>query len=406
MKTGEHIIAVKIVDNDCLENVDVIKLKDYENCMKRYYFDWASTALADDSIAQSTPFGNPSSRHMEGRAAKAALENARERCAAVLGVRADTLYFTSGGTEANAIVLYAALLRPRLGAILFSAVEHPSVRENCDILERLGKKTAVIGVDRNGIVTEECLKAALEKHPDARIAAIMAVQNEVGAINDIARLSHCLKNTDAVHLHCDMVQTLGKIPFDIEQFGVDSASMSAHKIEGPRGIGLLYLRKPFSPLYRGGGQERGLRPGTENTAGALALAECLERRCDKKTVAIEHEKAEKRFARLIDFFKSVERCRLIPEDRMSIDKRFSPFIVQLRFTGIPGEVSVRMLDDAGFAVSTGSACSSAKNKRPVLLAMGEDTVSRSEGIRISQGWSTTDEDIEALIAAIKQILMV
>ncbi|MDR1127030.1 MAG: aminotransferase class V-fold PLP-dependent enzyme, partial [Treponema sp.] len=157
--------------------------------MKRCYFDWASTALPDGSIAQSAPFGNPSSRHAEGRVAKAALEDARARCAAVLGVHADTVYFTSGGTEANAIVLYAALLRPRSGATLFSAVEHPSVRENCAILERLGKTTASIRVDRNGVVTEEYLKAALEKHPDVRIAAIMAVQNEVGAINDIARLS-------------------------------------------------------------------------------------------------------------------------------------------------------------------------------------------------------------------------
>jgi cysteine desulfurase len=371
--------------------------------MKRYYFDWASTALPDDPIAHA-PFGNPSSRHTEGRAAKAALENARSRCAAVLHAPADTLYFTSGGTEANAIVLHAALLRPRPGAILFSAVEHPSVRENCAILERLGKKTAAIRVDRNGAVTEEHLKAALERLPDARIAAIMAVQNEIGSINDIARLSRCLKNSGAIHLHCDMVQALGKIPLDIEEFDVDSASMSAHKIGGPRGIGLLYLRKPFSPLYRGGDQERGVRPGTENTAGALAFAECLERRCNKETVTADHEQAEKRFARLIDFFKGMERCRLIPEDRLPVDRRFSPFIVQVRFMGIPGETSVRVLDDAGFAISTGSACSSAKNERPSLLAMGEDAASRSEGVRVSQGWSTTDQDIDALISAIKQIL--
>jgi cysteine desulfurase len=245
----------------------------------------------------------------------------------------------------------------------------------------------------------------LEKHPDVRIAAIMAVQNEVGAINDIARLSRYLKKTEnrsAVHLHCDMVQALGKIPLSIDD--VDSASMSAHKIGGPRGIGLLYLRKPLSPLYRGGGQECGIRPGTENTAGALAFAECLERYCNKETVAVRYEEAEKRFARLIDFFKSMKRCRLIPEDRAPLDPRFSPFIVQVRFMGIPGEVSARILDDVGFAVSTGSACSSAKSERPVLLAMGEDAAARSEGIRVSQGWSTTDQDIEALISAIRQIL--
>jgi cysteine desulfurase len=369
--------------------------------MKRYYFDWASTALPDTPAAQDRPFGNPSSRHAEGRAAKTALEEARSRCAAILHVNPDSLYFTSGGTEANALVLHSALLRSRSYPILFSAVEHPSVRENCAILEKLGRPAVSIRVDKTGVVTPERLKAALEKYPDARIAAIMAVQNEVGSVNDIIGLSTYLKNL-GVHFHCDMAQALGKIFIDMGR--LDSASMSAHKIGGPRGIGLLYLRKPINPLYRGGGQERGLRPGTENVSGALALADSLERHCNKETVSERYEQAEKRFSPLIEFFKDHPRCRLIPEDRAPVDRRFSPYIAQVRFIGVPGEVSTRVLDAEGFAVSTGSACSSAKNERPALLAMGQDPTARSEGVRISQGWSTSTQDIDALVSAIKQLL--
>jgi cysteine desulfurase len=200
-----------------------------------------------------------------------------------------------------------------------------------------------------------------------------------------------------------MVQAVGKIPIDIEGWGVDSAAFSAHKIGGPRRRGLLYLRRPVETLYTGGGQEKNIRPGTENVAGALALADCLEKRALPENLNTEYAPARLRWKKLLASLKNTDRCRLIPA-RDTDDEGFSPYIVQAAFKGIPGEVMVRALDDLGFAVSTGSACSSAKKERPVLAAMGLGDNESLEGIRISQGWSTTDEEIDLLTAAIAEVL--
>ncbi len=374
------------------------------NGAKRYYFDWAATALPEQQSVV-VPFGNPSSRHAEGRAAREALEDARGRAARVLGVPPEHLYWTSGGTEANAIAVYSLLTRPATGAALFSAVEHPSVRENCLMLERLGRRVAVIPAGKDGRVEADALEKTLSKHPDALFAAIMAINNETGAVMDIAALSEFLQNRRAsgakpMHLHCDMVQAAGKfaLPLDL----VDSAALSAHKIGGPRGVGLLYLKKPFTSIFRGGGQEGGVRGGTENTAGACEFAECLERYA--LTASADATAAETRFARLIAFFKETSRCALIPFGRSERDRRFSPYIVQVRIKGIPGEVLSRALDDEGFAVSTGSACSAAGRERPVLAAIGASKDEQIEGIRISQGRTITMDDIDMLIEAFCHIM--
>jgi cysteine desulfurase len=378
----------------------------------RYYFDWAATAVPDPfgkyiEKIENTPFGNPSSRHAEGRAAREALEDARSRCARVLGVSPEQLYWTSGGTESNALALYSLLLRPGADTILFSAVEHPSVRENCRMLERLGKQTGSIGVEKDGLVTAASFEKTLDKYPDAGFAAIMAINNETGAVMDMDAISACLRwrrESKPVHLHCDMVQAVGKTVLPLSM--VDSASISGHKIGGPRGIGLLYLRKPLETIFKGGKQERGIRAGTENTAAALALAFCVERRAERSQVQSGYEEARLRFARLIEFLREPGRCSLIPEDRGVEDSRFSPYILQARVKGIPGEVLTRILDDEGFAVSTGAACSSASPDRPVLAAMGIAKEARQEGIRISQGWSTSMDDIDALIEALRRIIKV
>ncbi|MDR0400408.1 MAG: cysteine desulfurase [Treponema sp.] len=372
----------------------------------RRYFDWAATALpAGGSVPEAGAFGNPSSLHAEGRGARESLERARSRCAAALGVKPENLYFSSGGTESNAIAVFSQLFRR--GSCLFSAVEHPSVRENCRVLERLGRPVGVIPVESGGWVSEAGLVRALEKQPDARFAAIMAVNNETGALNDMAALSAALrqKRGPSVHLHCDLVQALGKAPVDISAWDLDSASLSAHKLGGPRGIGILYLKKPLETLYRGGGQEGGIRPGTENTAGALAMAACLEEFCPREGLERAWREAAERLDRLIRGLESLGRCRLIPSERRAGgDRRFSPYILQAAFSGVPGEVMARALDQEGFAVSTGSACSSSKPERPVLEAMGVDPQLRLEGIRISQGRSTSPEDIDLLIRAAAGVL--
>ncbi|MDR0877913.1 MAG: aminotransferase class V-fold PLP-dependent enzyme, partial [Treponema sp.] len=322
------------------------------------------------------------------------------------------IYFTSGGTESNAIVIHSNLLRKRNARILASKVEHPSIRENTAMLEKLEKQIGFIPVDGAGRVSAELLSKTLEKYTDARFAAIMAVNNETGAVMDMPALSSVLRKNSAsaetahapIHLHSDLVQAIGKIPVAITGWDLDSASFSAHKLGGPRGTGLLYLKHPLESIFAGGHQERRIRPGTENTAGALALAACLEQHALSETVSAEYARAERRFKQLLCSLKSMSRCTLIPQDRQAEDKRFSPYIVQAAFDGIPGEVMVRALDDSGFAVSTGSACSSSSPERPVLAAMGIDSKQRLEGIRISQGWSTTDEEIELLVAAINEVL--
>ena len=377
----------------------------------RSYLDWAATAIPDpvpgNSGENGIIFGNPSSPHAEGRLAREALENARSRCARVLGIPPERLYFTSGGTESNALALHSLLRRKWKGRLLYSAIEHPSVRENCHVLEKLGIPVSAIGVEKDGRVTVGTLTRALEKNPDARFAAVMGVNNETGALMDIASLVSLARTYGAkgpIHFHCDLVQALGKVPVDISAWDLDSASFSGHKLGGPRGIGLLYLKKKLEVLYSGGEQEGGIRPGTENTHGALALADILERRATPAAVIEEGEKAGARLKYLIRELKKIKRCSLIPQDREEDDTRFSPWILQLRFADVPGAVMVRALDDSGIAVSTGSACSSASPERPVLAAMGIDEPGRLEGLRISQGWSTDIQDIDALLEGIEKAL--
>jgi cysteine desulfurase len=373
---------------------------------ERHYFDWAATAPPaprEEVPPETAAFGNPSSVHAEGRAARSRLEEARSRCAGALGVKPETVYFSSGGTESNAIAVFSQVFRR--GAVLFSAAEHPSVRENCRVLERLGRPVGLIPVESDGRVSVDGLGRALEKRPGARFAAIMAVNNETGAVNDMAALAARLREEGAMHIHCDLVQALGKIPVDIPAWDLDSASVSAHKLGGPRGIGLLYLKKPLEALCQGGGQEGGIRPGTENTAGALALASCLEEYAEKGALERAWEEVAKRLGRLMGALEGLGRYRPIPQDRRDAgDRRFSPYILQAAFDGVPGEVMVRALDQAGFAVSTGSACSSSKAGRPVLEAMGVDPKLRLEGIRISQGRSTDDKEIDLLARAVAACL--
>ena len=365
---------------------------------KRIFFDHAAGA-----------FGNPSSQHNEGRIAKIALEDARKRCADALDVALETLYFTSGGTESNSIALFSTLTRPGKGRVISSLAEHASVREGMQTLERLGKTTGVITVDSTGRVTPDTLTKALNQYGDVRFISAMHVNNETGAVTDITALRDVIKKyTDAgkphIHFHCDLVQAAGKIPVDIKGFNIDSASISAHKLGGPRGIGLLYFKKPVEVFYSGGGQESGIRGGTENVQGAVGLADCLEEGICQKAGLDQNAEVKARWQKLISALTEIKRCTLIPYERNSNFDNFSPYILQAAFKDIPGEVMARALDDLGFAVSTGSACSSSSPERPVLVAMGVSENLRIEGIRISQGYSTTNEDIDALLCGIKEVL--
>jgi cysteine desulfurase len=190
-----------------------------------------------------------------------------------------------------------------------------------------------------------------------------------------------------------MVQALGKIPIHLNAWDLDAASFAAHKLGGPRGIGLLYLKTPVDVLVAGGGHERGVRSGTENVAGAIALACCIEKYAKSQNLNAHYLAAAQRMNYLINELTQIPRCKIAPASRGENDNHYSPYIVQCSFDNIPGEVMQRTLDDAGFAVSTGSACRDASKKRGNLNI-----------IRISQGYSTTNDDINALLDAIKNIL--
>jgi len=377
-----------------------------ESVIRRIYLDWAASSPYSKND-NSVPFGNPSSHHREGRYAKQALENARKRCASVLNVPPETLYFTSGGTESNGIALFSNLARQGKGRVISSLAEHSSVREGMETLNKMGKSIGSITVDSTGRVTAETFTKTLDKYADTRFAVVMSVNNETGAVTDIASLMDVIqkrKEFAPIHFHCDLVQAIGKIPIDISNLEIDSASISAHKICGPRGIGLLYLKKPLEVFYSGGGQEKGIRGGTENTQGAIEFANCLTKYANTETVQLEYSQAKARWKKLMTSLSAMERCTLIPSCRAIEDDRFSPYILQAAFKNIPGEVMARALDDLGFAVSTGSACSSSSPERPVLVAMGIEENLRIEGIRISQGYSTTDEEIDLFLEAVTEVL--
>jgi cysteine desulfurase len=279
------------------------------------------------------------------------------------------------------------------------------------MLERLGINTLPINVDNRGRVSEGTLNTALEKiDKDAGVslAAIMAVNNETGSVNDIKELAKIIraKSKKPVHIHSDMVQALGKIPINLTEMDIDSASFSAHKLGGPRGIGVLYLRGKIDVLGRGGGQEGGIRSGTENVAGAKDFADFIEKYVEVRNFNTYYEKAQTLMNYLIDELSKIKRADILPECRLENENRkyFSPYILQAAFDNIPGEVMARILDDRGFAISTGSACHSKDESRPVLSAMGISKKLSLEGVRISIGYSTTKEEIDLLLKAINDIL--
>jgi cysteine desulfurase len=376
--------------------------------MNRFYLDWAATALPDHSLNVDVPFGNPSSLHTEGKLARKSLEDARSTCAEILGVPSQQLFFTSGGTESNSIIFNSLLLRSTNAGLLLSSIEHPSIREQGTLLKQMGKLVAFVNPDSSGHITPLSIEKALGKLSECRMVSIMWVNNETGAVNNIPELVKIIRKHQKapIHVHCDMVQGLGKIPLDLKSWDIDSAAMSGHKICAKRGTGILYLKQKPRVLNVGGGQEQSIRPGTENLEGILNLAGAMKKYVYHQTVKQNYNDASKRFEKLSCTLQKIDRAEVIPSCRKNIDETFSPYILQVSFKGIPGEVMTRALDDAGFAVSTGSACSSSTKKRPVLDAMGISEQQALEGIRISQGYSTSMEDIEKLIDAIQKILNV
>ena len=373
---------------------------------KSHYFDWAATSPADEDILRQAlelslnDWGNPSSTHTVGKNARNLFEQARERAANALGVPAGSVYFTSGGTESDQIPLLAQLAKPSAGTVLISSIEHPAVREQALALKKCGWNVVQLPVDKNGIVTPDAVVECLTS--DTTLVCIMAVNNETGSIQPIYEIADAITSWSAgkrkPKFHVDCVQAAGKIKLNLAHPGIDSAALSSHKICGPRGIGILYMKDPIDVFLRGGGQEKGIRSGTENVFGAIAFSLALERYYNK-----EKPELTEASAKFVQDLSRLKGCTIVPPGRLENPELFSPYVVQAAFDHIPGNVMLRALDSKGFYISTGSACSSKKNKRPVLESMHISPQLSENAVRFSFGPHTTPDSIGELMCAVEEV---
>lgn len=374
---------------------------DYE-----HYFDWAATTPPDQDILKESleitmkNWGNPSSVHQIGKNAKSVLEETRANVAKTLGVKTESIYFTSGGTESDQIPLLSVMTKPLCGTVLISSIEHPAIREQAYAMKHCGWKIKELPTDKYGIVQPQTVVDYLTD--DTMLVCIMAVNNETGVIQPIYEIADALtqasKNKRRPKFHVDCVQAAGKIQLNLSHNGIDSAAISSHKICGPRGIGILYLKDKIEPFLKGGGQENNIRSGTENIFGAVAISKCLERYYNKDNS--EFSKISQDFVNQLSQLKG---CTIIPQSRLEKPELFSPFVVQAAFSKIPGNVMLRALDSEGFSISTGSACSSKKNSRPVLEAMHINNDLRETSVRFSFGPHTTQKAVSELFKIVSKI---
>ncbi|CAH1748913.1 Cysteine desulfurase [Thauera humireducens] len=370
------------------------------------YLDWnATTPLAPEvrdamlpwlGAAQPARFGNASSRHEYGRQARAAIDEARARVAAAVGAHATEVVFTSGGSEANNLFLKGAAACLKPGTLAISAIEHPCVREPARQLRRAGWALHEIAVDADGRIDVADWQRVLEARP--KLVSVMLANNETGVLQDVATLASEARKAGA-WLHTDAVQALGKIEVDFRSLGVQAMTLSAHKLGGPLGAGALVLDKrvELSPLIAGGGQERGLRSGTENVAAIVGFGLACER-------AVAHRAAEaSRLSAMRDGIEAaLSALGAVVFSRAAIRL---PNTVFFAFDAIDGETLVGKLDRAGFACASGSACSSAQPEPShTLLAMGVDPTVARGAVRVSLGRDTTAEEVERFVATLSHVV--
>ncbi len=367
------------------------------------YFDNAATTKLSDKALEAYAetarsfFANPSSVHRPGLDAKRKLEEERARIASMLGIGQEHLFFTSGATESIAAVL-SSLLFTTPGKIIISRIEHEAVASWLPILRQYGWETALLKA-KGGFVDPEELEKELT--PDTKLVAVMAVNNVTGAIEPVKELVRRTREYEKlskrrIFFFSDSVQALGKIPYDISSLDIDGASFSGHKINGPRGIGMLYLKNPssFRPLAPAGGQEKGKRGGTENLPAIAALRAALEEWMDGRDE--KNLRAKRMKERILQALDGMGFEILSPENS-------SPYIISFS-SPLPSEVYTRMLSDKGVYASSGSACSNnAKGEgEKILLGMGIRPEKARNAVRLSLSNSTTDEEVDALIRIIME----
>jgi cysteine desulfurase len=372
--------------------------------MKRVYLDNAATTPVSDEVFDAMlpyfneKFGNASSLYLGGRQAAEAMERAREQVANAIGAETREIIFTSGGTEAdNIAVIGAAHARRDHGNhIITSAIEHPAVMEPCEHLKREGYEVTFVPVDKEGIVDVDALNEAVT--PNTILISIMHVNNEIGTIQPVEEIGRIARDND-IPFHTDAIQSLGKIGVDVDELGVDMLSLSGHKIHGPKGVGALFVRKGtrVKAIEYGGGQERGLRSGTENVSGIVGMGQA----CEAAVRDLKENAAH--MARLRDRLLD----GLAKEEYVTLNgsrTRRSPNNVNVSFHYVEGESLVLMLDMKGVEASTGSACSS-KNLQPshVILALGKSPEQAHGSLRFTNSEYNTDEEIDYVLEVLPDI---
>ena len=382
--------------------------------MRRIYLDHAATTPADGRVAAAMlpcltdNFGNAHSLHAFGRRAAAAVDEARDKVASLLGAKPREIYFTSGGTEADNWALRGAA---RAGAakgrhVVLSAVEHPAVRAAARRLAEDGFEVAAAPVGADGVLDLPAFASLLRE--DTVLAAVMAVNNETGAVQPLAEVSR-LCRARGVLLFCDAVQAAGAYPLDVNAPPVDLLSISAHKFYGPKGVGALYVREGvrIAPLVTGGEQERGLRGGTTNVAGAVGMAEALSlARAELSAAQLRAGGACEAFVRRV--LAEAEGARLNGPRQACLSLASGGRLYSLAnfsFADVDGPALLALLDRLGVAASGGSACSSGSlEPSPVLAAMGLPASLARSGVRFSFGRENTEADAAEAFSRLRQAL--
>ncbi len=354
----------------------------------------------------SLGFGNPSSIYTIGQEARKAVDDAREQAARVLGARMSEIVFTSGGTESDNAALKGAAfaLRHTGNHIITTAIEHHAVLHTCHQLERFGFDVTYVPVDEYGIVDPQTVARAVTD--ETVLVSVMMANNEIGTIQPVAEIARIVKaeaqrRRRTIVMHTDAVQAAGFLDINVRDIGVDLMSLSAHKIYGPKGVGLLYVKRgtPFEAQNAGGGQERQRRSGTENVPGIVGMSEAL------RLAASEREQVAANCLRLRDkliggIFDSIDRVHL----NGHLTQRL-PNNVNISFEDIEGEPVLLGLDFAGVCASSGSACSSASlEPSHVLLAIRRSPELAQGSLRITLGRDNTDEDVDYLLAVLPEIV--
>ncbi|TGE34173.1 cysteine desulfurase NifS [Desulfosporosinus sp. Sb-LF] len=375
--------------------------------MRRVYLDHSATTPVDPEVAAlmmtyyTEKYGNPSSVHSFGREAKQALEEARNQVAELIGANPKEVTFTSGGTEADnlAILGTAEALRKKGKHIITSCIEHHAVLETCEYLEKNGFDLTVIPVDEEGVLSVEDVKKAIR--PDTILISVMHANNEVGAIQPVSEIG-ALAKEHGITFHVDAVQSLGKIPVNVNDMNVDLLTVSSHKIYGPKGVGALYIRQGVRvvPLVHGGGQEKKRRSGTENTPGIIGFGKACELAGKRMADDAKHHKNLR--DKLMNGIQ--ERIDFVKVNGPIGEKRLPNNVnVSIRF--VEGEALLLSLDMLGIAASSGSACTSGSlDPSHVLLAMGLIHEIAHGSLRFSLGRQNTEEEVDYVLEQLPKIV--